>query len=327
MSQTNDIKVSISVLSYKHGPYVRQCLERLLAQKVNFNYEIVVGEDCSQDGTREILLEFKEKYPDKFVLLLNDENLGTARNNHNIKLHCRGQYIATCESDDFWIDENKLQRQVDFLDQHPEYVGVASNYVNVDVNGKNPKVVLMPWQVGKRYSLKHYLRYGLVAHGSTMTHRNIIPYRDEDYVKLRFSAPTMGDVLTHGLLLDYGDIYIEPAFTLAHRSGANTPTSFSAQQKKKALDFTRMYFGIVDALNVYFDGKHDFSPLKANRVGAMLRSGASGSLKIDKTDLKQIMNELPPRLRRMCYRRGIQKTWRNILHKVGRRVFRKGVKL
>ena len=63
---------------------------RLLAQKVNFKYEIVVGEDNSQDGTREILLEYKEKYPDMFTLLLNDENMGAARNNHNIKLHCRG---------------------------------------------------------------------------------------------------------------------------------------------------------------------------------------------------------------------------------------------
>ena len=323
----SDIKVSISVLSYKHGPYVRQCLESLLAQKVNFKYEIVVGEDCSQDGTREILLEFKEKYPDMFTLLLNDENQGTARNNHNIKLHCRGQYIATCESDDFWIDENKLQRQVDFLDAHPEYVGIASNYVNVDVNSKNPKAVLMPWQVNKDYRLKDFLRYGLVSHGSTMTHRNIIPYRDEKYVKLRFSAPTMGDVLTHALLLDYGKIYFEPAFTLAHRSGAATPTSYSYQQKKKALEFTRMYFTIVDSINVYFDGKHDFTPLKANRMGAMLRSGMSGNLQIDKADMKLLLKEMPPKLRRLCYRRAAQKAWRNILHKVGRRVFRKKVSL
>lgn len=323
----SDIKVSISVLSYKHGPYVRQCLESLLAQKVNFKYEIVVGEDCSQDGTREILLEFKEKYPDMFTLLLNDENVGTARNNHNIKLHCRGQYIATCESDDFWIDENKLQRQVDFLDSHPEYVGIASNYVNVNVEGKHPKMVLMPWQVNKTYRMKDFLRYGLGTHGSTMTHRNIIPYRDENYVKLRFSAPTMGDVLTHGLLLDYGNIYIEPALTLAHRSGAATPTSYSYQQKKKALEFTRMYFDIVDALNVYFDNRHDFTPLKANRVGAMLRSGMSGNLQIDKADMKQLLKEMPLKLRLLCYSRCLQKSWRNILHKVGRRVFRKDVKL
>lgn len=323
----SDIKVSISVLSYKHGPYVRKCLDSLLAQKVNFKYEIVVGEDNSQDGTREILLEYKEKYPDMFTLLLNDENMGTARNNHNIKLHCRGQYIATCESDDFWIDENKLQRQVDFLDQHPEYVGIGSNYVNTDVEGKRAKIQLMPWQVGKHYRLKHFLKYGLITHGSTMTHRNIIPYTDERYVKLRFSAPTMGDVLTHSLLWDMGDIYVEPAITLAHRSGAATPTSFSAQQKKKALDFTRMYFTIVDSINEYFDGKHDFSPLKANRMGAVLRSRISGNLEMDKQDLKQILKEMPLRLRWLSRCRCAQKTWRNLLHKVGRKLSRKKVSL
>lgn len=323
----SDIKVSISVLSYKHGPYVRQCLDSLLAQKVNFKYEIVVGEDCSQDGTREILLEYKEKYPDMFTLLLNDENVGAARNNHNIKLHCRGQYIATCESDDFWIDENKLQRQVDFLDAHPEYVGISANYVKVDVDGKNPKIALLPWQVGKRYKLRHYLKYGLVGHGSTMVHRNIIPYHDEQYVKLRFSAPTMGDVLTYALLYDFGDIYMEDAFTLAHRSGAATPTSYSYQQKKKALEYTRMYFNIVDALNEYFGGKHDFTALKANRVGAMLRSGLSGNLQIDKKDMKALLKSLPWRLRMLCYCRCIQKSLRNILGKVGRKLSRKVVKL
>ena len=130
----------------------------------------------------------------------------------------------------------------------------------------------------------------------------------------------MGDVLTHALLLDYGNIYIEKAFTLAHRSGAATPTSYSYQQKQKALEFTRMYFNIVDAINEYFAGKRDFTPLKANRVGAMLRSGMSGNLQIDKKDMKALLKEMPPRLRRMCYRRCIQKTLRNILHKVGRRV-------
>jgi glycosyltransferase involved in cell wall biosynthesis len=323
----DNIKVSISVLSYKHGPYVRQCLDSLLAQKVNFRYEIVVGEDFSNDGTREILLEYKEKHPDIFTLLLNDENLGAARNNHNIKLHCRGQYIATCESDDFWVDENKLQRQVDFLDAHPEYVGIAANHVKVDVDGKRPKVALMPWQVGRDFRLQDFLRLGLVTHGSTMVHRNIIPYRDERYVKLRFSAPTMGDVLTHALLLDYGNIYIEPAITLAHRSGAATPTSYSYQQKKKALDFTRMYFNIVDSLNVYFDGKHNFTPLKANRVGAMLRSGLSGNLQIDKSDMKALLKEMPWKLRMLCYSRCIQKCWRNVLHKVAGKLLRKDVKL
>lgn len=319
----DNIKVSISVLSYKHGKYVRQCLDSLLAQKVNFKYEIVVGEDCSQDGTREILLEYKEKYPDIFVLLLNDENLGAARNNHNIKLHCRGEYIATCESDDFWVDENKLQRQVDFLDAHPEYVGIASNSVYVDVNGENPRKMLMPWQVNKRYQLRHFLKYGIITHGSTMLHRNIIPYHDERYVKLRFSAPTMGDVLTHALLFDFGDIYAEPAITLAHRSGADTPTSFSYQQKKKSLDYIYMYFNIVDSLNIYFEGKHNFEPLKANRVGAILRSALFRHLEIEKAEMKKLLNGLPFRLRWLCYCRCVQKICRAVLHKAAKMFLRK----
>lgn len=117
--------VSICCITYNHAPYIRQCLDGFLMQKTNFKYEIVIHDDCSTDGTTEIIKEYAFKYPDIFVPLYEDEN----QYSKGVRGICakfvypkaRGKYIALCEGDDYWIDENKLQMQVDFLENNPEY--------------------------------------------------------------------------------------------------------------------------------------------------------------------------------------------------------------
>ena len=117
--------VSICCITYNHAPYIRQCLDGFLMQKTDFKYEIVIHDDCSTDGTTEIIKEYASKYPDIFVPLYEDENQysrgvrGIYRKFVFPKV--KGKYIALCEGDDYWIDENKLQMQVDFLEKNPEY--------------------------------------------------------------------------------------------------------------------------------------------------------------------------------------------------------------
>jgi len=113
--------VSIWMITYNHENYIREAIDSILMQEVDFDYEIVIGEDCSTDGTREILLEYAEQYPEKFKLLLHDKNLGLIENMLTTFRACSGTYIATLEGDDFWTDPLKLQKQVDFLEEHEEY--------------------------------------------------------------------------------------------------------------------------------------------------------------------------------------------------------------
>ncbi|MBP3917178.1 glycosyltransferase [Clostridium sp.] len=119
-----DILVSINCITYNHGKYIRQALESFLMQKTNFKYEILVHDDASKDETSEILKEYKEKYPDIVKVILQEENqMSKGINNVNYTFnHCRsqGKYIAICEGDDFWTDENKLQKQVDYMEKNPE---------------------------------------------------------------------------------------------------------------------------------------------------------------------------------------------------------------
>lgn len=120
------VDVSIAMMTYYHEKYVSRAIESVLAQKTCYTYEIVISDDCSQDGTRDILQSYAEKYPEIIKLNFNKKNLGISNNNYQTRLLCSGRYIATLSGDDYWIDENKLQEQVRFLDTHSEYYAVAT---------------------------------------------------------------------------------------------------------------------------------------------------------------------------------------------------------
>lgn len=116
--------VSVSMITYNHEPYIRQAIEGVMMQKTDFEFELVIGEDCSTDSTREICFEYQKRYPDKIRVLWCDHNLyrnphpagGNSRRN---MAHCRGEFIALCEGDDYWIDPLKLQKQVDVMRKYP----------------------------------------------------------------------------------------------------------------------------------------------------------------------------------------------------------------
>ena len=115
------MKLSVAMITYNHEQFIAQAIESVLAQKVDFEYEIVVGEDCSTDGTRAIVTDFSRRYPGRIAALLRERNLGGPRNLLGTLAACRGEYLALLEGDDYWTCTNKLQRQVDFLDAHPDW--------------------------------------------------------------------------------------------------------------------------------------------------------------------------------------------------------------
>lgn len=116
--------VSISIITYNQKDFIRQTLDGILMQKTNFAFEVLIHDDCSTDGTTEIIKEYEEKYPEIIKPIYEEENQfskgrGIVRN--FIFSRVQGKYIAFCEGDDYWTDENKLQKQVDFLEANPDY--------------------------------------------------------------------------------------------------------------------------------------------------------------------------------------------------------------
>ena len=117
--------VSVYMTTYFHEPYIAQAIDSILSQEVDFDYEIIICDDCSQDCTQEIIKSYAQKY--HFIKYkFNQSNIGLTHNMFQAKSMCQGKYIITLSGDDYWIDNQKLQKQVDFLEAHKELIGVAT---------------------------------------------------------------------------------------------------------------------------------------------------------------------------------------------------------
>lgn len=125
------IKVSIRCFAYNHERFIRQCLEGFVMQKADFRFEAIVHDDASTDNTAAIIREYAEKYPDIIKPIYETENQYSKHDGSLTRImnaHTRGKYVAMCEGDDYWTDPYKIQKQVDFLESHPDYVMCSSRF-------------------------------------------------------------------------------------------------------------------------------------------------------------------------------------------------------
>ena len=114
-------RISVVVTAYNHEKYISQCLDSILMQQGKFDLEVILGDDCSEDRTRQIMTEYAEAHHGVFVLLPPTTNMGVTRNIKRCLDACSGDYIAFCEGDDYWFDRYKLQKQMEFLESDPDY--------------------------------------------------------------------------------------------------------------------------------------------------------------------------------------------------------------
>ena len=123
--------VSIACITYNHEPYIRQCLDGFVMQQTDFEFEIVIHDDASTDGTRDVILEYCSKYPHLFRTIFQKKNRYKEGKGIFVRFVfpiCLGKYIAMCEGDDYWTDPYKLQKQVDFLKDNQKYVICGHEY-------------------------------------------------------------------------------------------------------------------------------------------------------------------------------------------------------
>lgn len=221
----NDILVSVHMLTYQHVKYIRQALDSILMQKVNFKYEIVIGDDYSTDGTREILKEYKKNYPNKIKLILQKENLGAMKNSIIVKKNCGGKYIAFLEGDDYWIDEYKLQKQIDFLESNKEYIAC---YTGVEIIGNNSKACknyrASTWNIN---SIEDYYRDVPVIPTCTLVLKNLF-LNNKKNLKYFTKTKFIGDRIVHALIIKDGKIKYINIKTAVYRFIINNSNSFSS---------------------------------------------------------------------------------------------------
>lgn len=182
-----EIMVSISCLVYNHGKYLRKTLEGFVNQKTNFKYEIVIHDDASTDNSAEIIKEYCDKYPDMFVPIFQTENQyskGVAISKKFIHPKYRGKYVAFCEGDDYWCNENKLQMQVDYMEQHPDCSMCVHDTLRITGEGESLHQYVNGSRRNQDYSAKDIIKAdggGLFQTSSFLTKTEIIRERPSKY--------------------------------------------------------------------------------------------------------------------------------------------------
>lgn len=200
--------VSVIVTTYNHQQFIREALDSILMQTVDFPYEILIGDDCSTDQTPDILKEYQGKYPDIIKLWIRPQNLGASRNAYELLLQAKGTYLATCEGDDYWIDNEKLALQVEFLEKHEEYIGCTHKFRIVDEKGKRRRHTHLSWVKQKtRFSCKDFCGLYLPGQPSTFVRRNILQLYPDDYTIFYKADPWISDRTAMMRFLEFGDFY------------------------------------------------------------------------------------------------------------------------
>lgn len=177
--------VSIHCITYNHEKYIGKAIEGFLMQKTEFEYEIIIGEDCSPDKTLEVVRAYERQHPDKIRVIHTGVNVGMNKNSRRVFDAATGEFVAVCEGDDYWIDPYKLQKQVDFMRKHPDCSMVfhGAEIVNVQTGAKEGE--LRPYDsTGLLDDSKLFYGGGdTVPTASIMLRRDLFTDKPEFYLK------------------------------------------------------------------------------------------------------------------------------------------------
>jgi glycosyltransferase involved in cell wall biosynthesis len=173
-------KASIMVITYNHEKYIAQALESVLMQETEYSYEINVIEDCSTDRTQEIILRYKERFPDKINIYFNPKNIGTLSPPAQKVFYegfktLRGDYLAILEGDDYWTSPQKLQQQISFLEGHRDFVACAHNTLKIYEDGSQAPHRFHYVEGNKHVHTVHdFAAMTSFFHASSILYRNVL---------------------------------------------------------------------------------------------------------------------------------------------------------
>jgi glycosyltransferase involved in cell wall biosynthesis len=233
--------VSVKMITYNHKKYISKAIEGVLMQRTDFRFELVIGDDCSTDGTTELISNYREKYPDLVRHIERKENLGAKRNAQDLNSYLRGVYVALCEGDDYWTDQDKLQKQADFMRTHPEF---AMCFHSAEViREDNNETTLFKDLEEREYTPNEILSNWIIPTGSVFVVRDY-------YLKLYYHPDYLfTDIALFLTLAEYGKIWcMKKPMAIYHRHPGGMT------QKPYSLELRKSHF---IALNRQFKKKYD----------------------------------------------------------------------
>ncbi len=266
------VDVSVVICTYNHEKYISNAIESVLCQKTDGNFEIIVGDDASIDGTGKILRTYEDKFP--VTVIIREKNLGGTRNAYDLIKRAKGRYLVTLDGDDCFDTVDRLQRQMNFLDAHPEYSAVCGKCRLIDEDGCPFPEESMPerarfWKFGKRvFRWEDFEAWNMPGHVSAMMSRNCFLQND---AKILYEAhDTVGDRTMVLFSLMNGEIFCTDDMACCYRirSGGENFMAKYATKNLRGKDFRMMKY-----LERYANSKGhrlDLSEIKKQRlVGAV----------------------------------------------------------
>lgn len=307
----NTILLSICCISYNHQDFIADAIEGFLAQKTNFTFEILIDDDCSTDNTQAIISKYQKKYPHLIKANLRDKNIGVIDNVLANMGRAEGKYIALCEGDDYWVDEYKLQRQFDALENNPDcsFCGHDVNIVNEEkklIRKHSQSRINQNWKEGVFSSLLPLASVWSVPHTSAMFYRK--KYFNADYIKsLKNNYGTDYSMFVY--LCDKGDFYYIDKPMSSYRKHTNgVSASWVYAYNNKLMNDTVIAH---ESINAYFNDKYKKEIIDIHLNGLFMEKYAK-QLEISMAQKKYI--EFMKNILRMCKHSTLsQYSYRDIL--------------
>lgn len=278
--------VSVIVITYNHEKFLDYAIESVLNQETRFKIEILIGNDCSTDNTKQVLEKYKNI--DNIIIYNRKKNLGANKNLIDLINRAEGRYIALLEGDDYWIDNHKLQKQVDYLEHHPECN--SASHAHVKVNEYNEE--LDEYRVSNTeldFTLRDLQKKYWLYQTASLVFKND---HSLDFCEIARLHPVIGDITLSCILLKNGKMHYFPKIMSAYRTVQHNNKSASGEikrnMKNEYLNILNLYLNIEK--NILYEGalfNHAVIRVKEFISTYCLTD------KIAKEDYKEFMKKIP----------------------------------
>lgn len=255
----NQPLVTVLITTYNQERYIGKAIDSVLAQKTDFPFEVYISEDCGTDGTRAILQDYAARFPDIIRLNLREQNAGISRNWYEGLCAAKGQYVCTLEGDDWWRDDHKLQKQVDFLRAHPDYLAVSHTLLLTDDAGNTYGTLPDdPRILGRDATMELFLA-GVTYSCTACLVKNIFDPADRELYDYVTANRSIADFALCMLYLDKGRVFVMNEALSAYRVAGTDQNHQNYNGTQSALKKYADFLDVVNASRRYWKGKYPFA--------------------------------------------------------------------